>query len=347
MTDKLTPAQLRKIPKVELHRHLDGSIRFDTIRQLAQYHNLDLGVKSADELFEKTVIKEPMNNLEDVLNAFWTGQKVLCSYEALKQVTYENIEDAYNDGVRLLELRFAPVYIAHNKQLALDEIFEGVIDGLTQGMEKFGIQVGLIHIIPRGLDNHKHQDSVNEFLRYRKSHHKNADRLCGFDLADSETSTPFSQYIPLVEQVREEGAGITIHTGENTDAQHVRKSIETYSPHRIGHGIKSIEDPELMTLLKERQIHLEINPTSNWLTHSVENIENHPLGDFYHAGIPISLNSDDPQLMGIDLVREYEIAHHLFGLSGEQLFRLNQDAIGFSFLDKSVREHAYNHFFNT
>jgi adenosine deaminase len=345
MVSKLNNRQLRKISKVELHRHLDGSVRFDTIRELAQYHNLDLGVTSDDELLEKTKIIEPMNNLEEVLNVFWTTQKVLCSYEAIKRVTFENVEDAFNDGVRLLELRFAPVYIAHQKNLALDEIMEGVIDGITMGMEKFGIQVGLIHIIPRGLDNHKHNDSVSEFLKYRKSTHKNADRLCGFDLADSETSTPFSQYIPLVDRVREAGVGITIHTGENTDAQHVRQTIDAYNPQRIGHGIKSSEDAELMTMLKERHIHLEVNPTSNWLTRSVESIETHPFPELYHAGVPVSLNSDDPQLMGIDLVREYEIAQQIFGFTGEQLFRLNQDAISHSFLDASLQEHARNHYF--
>jgi len=334
----LTNTELRKLPKVELHRHLEGSVRFETIRRLAQYHHLDLGVRSDAELRSKTLVDKPMKSLEDVLAAFWTTQKVFCAYEAIKQITLESIEDAFNDGIRLLELRFAPVFMAHGKSLSPDEITEGVLDGVKAGLAAFDMQVGLIHILPRGLDTDLHAASTDSFIRYKQSSHACAYRLCGFDLADSERSTRPEDYAEFTERARSAGAGITIHTGEDTDADHVRRTIEVFNPQRLGHGIKSSHDDELMLMLKERNIHLELCPTSNWLTQSVDSIENHPLRKFYDAGIPFSINSDDPHLMGIDLLNEYHIAHRLFGLDGAQLYRLNQRALEHSFLDEEVKQ---------
>ncbi len=333
---ELNANELRKMPKVELHRHLEGSVRFDTITELARYHHLDLGVKSQDELYKKTKVTEPMKNLEEVLAAFETTRQVFCNYESIKRITFENVEDAFRDGVKLLELRFAPVFIAYQRKIAFDEIIEGVIDGIVQGMEQYPVQVGVIHILPRGLDMFRHQDSLDEFLRYRRGPHRGAQWLCGFDLAAAETTTAISEYIPLVESARQAGLGVTVHTGENTDALHVRETIAAYAPQRIGHGIKSSEDPDTLLLLKERNIHLELCPTSNWLTGSVKSLETHPLPELYRAGVSISINSDDPHLMNIDLVDEYVIAHTIFHLTGEQLYQINKQALCHSFLEPDV-----------
>lgn len=329
---------LRKIPKVELHRHIEGSVRLETIKDLARYHEIDLGAETGDQLLAKTKITEPMKNLESVLDVFWTTQKVFCRYEAIKRITFENVEDAFHDGVKLLELRFAPVFMAHGKDLAFDEIYEGVLDGITKGMETYDIQVGLIHILPRPLEPEKHESSLEEFLRYRRSHHVNSNRLCGFDLADSETTTDTADFVPFIIQARRGGLGITVHTGENTDAHYVRKTITTYAPERIGHGIKCINNSDVLNLVKVNNIHLEICPTSNWLTRSVPSMEKHPLPDLYKEGISLSINSDDPHLMDIDLVEEYARVIKYFQLSEEDLYKINKDTLTHSFLEAEIRE---------
>ncbi len=346
MKSRSRQTALRKLPKIELHRHLDGSIRFETIKALAKHYRIDLGVQSDEELLEQTKIKEPMNNLEDVLDAFWTTQKVLCSYEAVKRVTFENIEDAFEDGVKLLELRFAPVFIAYGKELGFDEIMEGVLDGINLGMNRYDLQVGLIHILPRPMEPHKHAESTQEFLRYKKSIHKNAGRLCGFDLADSETATKPADFIPFIEMARGAGVGITVHTGEDTDARFVEEAIAAYAPSRIGHGIKIIDDQRVMELVKEKNIHLELCPTSNWLTRSVDSIENHTLAELYRAGISISINSDDPHLMDIDLINEYELVNRYFNLTLDDFYKMNKQTIAHSFLDPDIKEYVEKTYFS-
>jgi adenosine deaminase len=271
---------------------------------------------------------------------------VLCSYEAIKRITFENVEDAFEDGVKLLELRFAPVFIAYGKGLGFDEIIEGVLDGMTQGMNRYDLQVGLIHILPRPMEPHKHAESTQEFLRYKKSTHKNAGRLCGFDLADSETTTKPEDFVPFIEMARGAGVGITVHTGEDTDATYVEEAIATYAPSRIGHGIKIIDDQRVMKLVKERNIHLELCLTSNWLTRSVDSIENHPLAKLYRAGISLSINSDDPHLMDIDLINEYELARRYFNLTLDDFYKMNKQTITHSFLDPDIKEYVEATYFS-
>jgi adenosine deaminase len=330
-------SNLLKLPKVELHRHLDGSVRFSTIMDLAKIHKLDLGTNSRDELYKKVTVTKPMTSLEAVLDSFWTTQKVLCSYDAIKRVTFENVEDCFREGSKLVELRFAPVFIQKNKSLGFDEIIEGVIDGVTQGMEKYPIQIGLIHIMPRSLDLQKNLTSTIDILRYRKSHHKNADRLVGIDLADLETDESFTEYKESVLKAQKEGLGVTVHSGEDSSAEHVRRSLEVFNAQRIGHGIQIAKDESVMKLVKERDIALEVCPTSNWLTNIVPSVEEHPIKFLFDQGVKVTLNSDDPHLMGIDLPHEYELARRL-GFTDAEIMTMNRWALEKSFLAQDIKK---------
>ncbi len=335
---KLRTSQIRNLPKVELHRHLDGSVRYETIKDLAKIHNLDLGHVNEQELIAKTKIKTPMKSLQQVLDCFWTTQKVQCCYEAIKRVAFENVEDAFRDGVKLVELRFAPTFLAENKDIQNDEIIEGVLDGITEGMAKYPIQVGLIHILPRSFDYDKNVQSTNDIIRYAKGNHKNADRICGFDLADIEENYDIAAYAKLMDQAREAGLGITVHSGENTGAENVRTSIETFKAQRIGHGIHIWGDNEVMELVRQKDIHLEICPISNWLTNSVPTLEEHPIKHLFAANISLSINSDDPQLMDIDLVKEYQSANQHYGFGIDDFKKMNQMALKHSFLNQDIKE---------
>jgi adenosine deaminase len=338
-TDPETRAHLRALPKVELHRHLDGSLRVQTILELARGRGIDVGS------VERLTITSPMGDLEAVLACFGVLSAVLASAAAISRVTFENIEDAWNDGVRLLELRFAPAFIAQGKNLSNDEIIEGVLDGMTRGMARYPVEVGLIGILPRSAPAEANRRATRDLVRWRGSGAPGADRICGFDLADSEAGVDPAPFVPLVEEAREAGMGITIHSGEDSDAWHVARTLDLFKPRRIGHGIRAWGDRELMARLRDEDVLLEVCPTSNWLTRSVPSLASHPLPLLLRAGVAVSINSDDPRLMAIDLVHEYEICRSLYGFTDAELASTNSAAFAHSFLPAEVTQRVRGLFF--
>jgi adenosine deaminase len=327
---------LRKLPKVELHRHLDGSVRISTIWDIARGHGMDLGVRSLEELRSIAVLGTPRESLQSVLDCFALQQSVLRSFETISRITTENIEDAWRDGVRLLELRFAPAFIGKGKTLTNDEIIGAVLDGMLKGMSLWPVEVGLIGILPRSYPFEVNATATKDLIRWRASGAPGASRICGFDLADLEEGFDPRELAPLVDEAREAGLGITIHTGENTDAEHVARSLEIYRPSRIGHGIRSVGDPDLLSRLADQDILLEISPTSNWITNAVPALSAHPLPALMHAGVPVCVNSDDPNLFGIDLVNEYRVCMEELGLGERELREMNRAALRHSFLPGAV-----------
>ena len=329
---------LKTLPKVETHIHLDGSVRLNTIWEIAQADSIDLGVQSIDELEDICTVREPMNSLQEVLDVFWVHQKVLNSRENIARVTFENVEDAYNDGVVLLELRFAPTFISLRKEgLSNDDIILGVLDGIQAGMHRYDIEVGLIGIGVRGMEEADNMQALLDIIRLKNGDHPHADRLVGYDLAATEAGFETSSFLNLITVAREGGLHITIHSGEDTDAEHVRETLNILGAERIGHGVKSWDDPAVIELIKERDAHLELSVTSNWLTKTSLSIEDHPIKKLYESGVSISINTDDAHLMGIDLMHEYELIIDKFGFTGDDFMKINADALEHSFLSEDIK----------
>jgi adenosine deaminase len=331
-------AELRALPKVELHRHLDGSPRVGTILELARENGIELGARTVEELAAKLTVTSPLRDLETVLRAFGTFQRVLCSVEAISRVTFENVEDAWRDGVKLVELRFAPAFIAGGKPLPHDEIISAVLDGASRGAREFPVEVGLIGILARGQPFAENEKAARALVRWKEGGAAGSERLCGLDLADGEDACDPRDFLPLVDAARAAGLGITIHSGENTTSRHVRRTLEVFRPARIGHGIRAWGDDELLERLREEDVLLEVCPTSNWLTSSVPDLRAHPLPLLRRAGVPVSINSDDPNLFGIDLVNEYRVCAELYGFGAEDFREMNTKALAHSFLPEPARE---------
>ena len=337
---------MRNLPKVELHRHLDGSIRQETIIDITRSHNLDIDISDPDALRRNSMVTSPMQDLAAVLGVFDIIQKVSCSYEAIRRITFENIEDACFDGIKLIELRFSPAFIALNKELKNDEIIEGVLDGMSAGMDKYDVQAGLIGIVSRTLDYEANRSGIEDLANYRKRcQHRGADRIVGFDLADRENTSDPQDFVELVKMAREAELGVTVHSGEDTGPEGVQRTLDVLSPDRIGHGVNAWQDPDVVEQLIEREVLLEICPTSNWLTQCVESVDKHPLPDFYRAGVLTCINSDDPQLMGIDLTHEYELAKKHFAFSMEDFRTMNLMALKKSFLPGEITSAVKRDFF--
>jgi adenosine deaminase len=329
---------LRALPKVELHRHLDGSVRIATIHALGAERGVPLG--TLEELTERAVLRRPRESLEAVLACFATQQQALWSLEAVRRVAFENVEDAWRDGIRLIELRFAPSFIAQGKELPIHGIIEAVADGVVQGAAAYPVQVGLIGILPRSHPLETNALVTRELIRFRAGPHPGARLLVGFDLADAEERFDPLPLVPLVDRARDAGMGITIHSGENTSAAHVARTLDLFRPDRVGHGIRAVDDPALVERLRDEDVLLEVSPTSNWITSAVPSLAAHPLPRLLRAGVPVCVNSDDPNLFGIDLVHEYGVCVRELGMSHAELHAMNQAALRHSFLPEDAKRRA-------
>jgi adenosine deaminase len=174
---------------------------------------------------------------------------------------------------------------------------------------------------------------------------RHQEHFVGFDLADSERDFPLREFVKPIMKAKEADLKVTIHSGEDTPASFVKETIELASPNRIGHGIHAIEDPQVINLIKERDITLEVNPWSNYLTNSVRTIEEHPLKKLFDLGVKVTINSDDPEVLETNLNNEYRIAHEVLGMSFEEIARCNRNAYEASFIPDKEKQRVWSKYF--
>lgn len=323
--------ELTLIPKVELHRHLECSLRLSTFVELAPQVGIEVP-KSEKELKAKFLVTEQMTDLESVLNKFLATQAVLHSEEILTRITYEAIEDASREGIRILELRYAPTFIQMNhNSLSFEKIHRSIVRGLEMAKKnekELPIAVGLIAIIQR-IRPVETGALVTDFVIDHK------DSFVGLDLADNEVGFDAAQFAPLFLRAKKAGLHITVHSGEADvpgAAGFVRESIERLGAERIGHGVQIHKSPEAMEFVRSRGVPLELCPTSNWLTNAVPSTRAHPFRSLMEAGVPVTINSDDPGVFDIDLTHEYQVLADQHGFTREEFDRCNDTAARASFL---------------
>ncbi len=329
--------QLRAIPKVELHRHLECSLRPSTLRELLGLTGLE--VPTDEEAFaEMYLVTQPMDDLEAVLGKFLATQKVLSTEAVLERITFEAIEDAYQDGVRILELRYAPTFIQlGHEHLSFDRIHAAIVRGQNRACAKYNIAVGLIAIIQRVL-SFQDGERVTDFAIANKS------TFVGLDLADNEVGFDSKRFAPLFKRAREAGLHITVHSGEADvpgSPEFVRDAIDVLGAERIGHGVQIYRSPEMVSFVKSRGIPLELCPTSNWLTNAVASLDKHPFKQLMDWGVKVTINSDDPGVFGIDLTNEYRVLHERLGLTLEDFTTCNDTAAAASFISLHARQKAW------
>lgn len=312
--------------QTELHRHLDVSLRPSTALQLAQERGLEPQSTSLEGFCEKLILKQPMKDLGAVLSTFSLFQKILDRPEVLERVTFEVIEDCWNEGTRQVELRFSPSFITELNGLPWSDLLDGVERGLQKGLQTYPeIKAGLICIASRNYGPSSAEQTVEFFI-------KNKNRFIGLDLAGDEANYSSDLFAGTFQNALQNGAKITIHAGEASGPESVWKAIEQLGAKRIGHGIRSIEDPVLVQHLVKNQICLEVCPTSNWLTHVVNRIEDHPLPLLLRSGVPVCINTDDPAVFGVTLPHEVRISKEKMGLTDLEIKKTFEFATQFSFL---------------
>lgn len=317
---------------IELHLHLDGSLRAETVWELANEQGIELPAKSAEEVRLKMEVPEECRTLEEYLERFAIPTMVLQTESALERVTYELVETLANEGVTYAEIRFAP-QLHVQKGLTQDQVTEAAIRGAKRGMEKYpGIRIGLILCCMRGDTNWElNMQTVETTQKYL------GDIVCALDIAGAETLFPTEMFAPIFEKTKEYGLPVTIHAGESAGPESIKTAL-SFGARRIGHGVAAIEDPELMKYLADKKIPLEICVTSNYHTKEVNAIEDHPIRKLFDAGIHVTINSDNMTCSRVDINSELNILRKTFGFTEEEIEQIMQYAYDARFLKDYMNE---------
>jgi adenosine deaminase len=312
-------------PLIDLHRHLDGNVRLETILDLGIKFNLPLPAFHLEGLRPHVQITEPAPGVMAFIDKFKWMVGVLCDYESCQRIAYENVEDAYIEGIDYIELRFSPTFMAESNNLDLFGVVEAVVDGVRKGKRDHGIGVNLIGIISRTYGIDLGWEELNALLSEK-------DHLVGLDLAGDEVNFPASLFIEHFKKGRDAGWQITAHAGESAGPESVWQAVDELGASRLGHAVRAIEDDRLIDTLSERRIGIETSLTSNLQTMTVPDLAIHPAKQFLEKGMLVTLNTDDPGISAIDLVHEYTIAAPAAGLTHDQVHQAQRNALEIAFL---------------
>ncbi|CAG9000464.1 MAG: Adenosine deaminase [Candidatus Celerinatantimonas neptuna] len=321
----------RSLPVVDLHRHLDGNVRVETILDLGEQFGIDLPAKTVDQLRPYVQIQGKENDLLGFLQKLDWMVKVLADLDAVRRVAFENVVDAAHSGLDYAELRFSPYYMAMTHKLPLKGVVEAVIDGVRSASQEYQVQVNLIGILSRTFGQKACKDELLAIL-------SRAGDFVAVDLAGDEKGYPGELFTEHFKLARDRDLAITVHAGEAAGAGSIWQAVLELGACRIGHGVRAIEDPKLIDYLRDNRIGIESCPTSNLQTSTVAAYSEHPLPQFIDAGLLVSLNTDDPGVSHIDLAHEYRIAHEQLGLSLEQLRMLQLGGLEMAFIDDITRQ---------
>jgi adenosine deaminase len=320
----------RSIPKVELHRHLEGSLRLKTMSEVSRA--LGLGLPGTGSLRSMVQIndQEPYT-FTNFLKKFETLRLFYRSPEIITRITYEAIADAAADNVRYMELRFTPVALSRTENFPLREVIGWVIEGARQAEKAIGLHVGLIASVNR----HESPELAEEVVMLALERQK--DGIVGIDLAGNEASFSALPFAGIFQDAKKAGLHITVHAGEWNGPANVAEAIEHLGAERIGHGVRIMEDSSIVALARERGTIFEVCITSNFQSGVVKTLENHPLRRMLEAGLKVTLNSDDPSISRITLSDEYQRAVQKLGLPVSALRTLTMAGVQAAFLSQPER----------
>jgi len=317
-------------PLCDLHRHLDGSLRLETILELAHQHGIALPARDRETLRPHVQVVDAEAGLMEFIAKFRYLSAVLVDPQACCRIARENVEDAACEGIDYIELRFSPWFMAQAHNLDPAEIVEAVIEGVREGELATGVRSQLIGILSRTFGPETCMAELDALLSQR-------DGLVALDLAGDEVRFPPHLFREHFHKARDAGLRVTIHAGEADGAQSIWSAIEDLGAERIGHGIRAIEDENLLDQLVRRDIGLEVCLTSNVHTSAVPGLAEHPAGRLMAHGVKLCLNTDDPGISGIDLPHEYSVAAPRAGLTPAMTAQAQKNALDMAFLSRQEK----------
>jgi adenosine deaminase len=289
------------LPKVDLHRHMEGSIRLRTLLDVRREHGMPLpGTGQLDELVQ--IRRGDEYSFQNFLSKFQTLRQFYKTPEVIERITRETIADAATDNVRYLELRFTPVALSRVENFPLDEVIDWVVNAAQQAEVDFGVTTRLI------VSMNRHESLALAEQAARLAGERISQGIVGLDLAGDEANHPGLEFAGVFREARQSGLHITIHAGEWASAHNVMDAILHLGAERIGHGVRVLEDPDTVALARERVTPFEVCLTSNIQSGVVSTSQAHPLARMLDAGLNATLNTDDPSISQITLSDEYRYA---------------------------------------
>ena len=320
----LTPELLRRLPKAELHVHLDGCLRPATMIDLARKLKVELPARDEQSL-AKWMLVDDARDLEDYLKRFEVTIALLQTPESIERVAYEMVEDAKRDGLRYLEVRYCPL-LSTRQGLSVEDAVAAEWRGLQRGERDFGVIVRIINCTLR----HYHPDVSADLAR--RSVALKDHGVVAFDMAGGEAGRPAADHAEAFRIAREGLLGITVHAGEAAGPESVAQALFACGADRIGHGTHLVQDPALEAYVRDRRALVEINLSSNLQTRAVQSISRHPLRGYLDRGVAVTLNSDSWLMSGTSAAREYWLAHTELGCTRAEIDRMILDGFRGAFL---------------
>jgi len=317
-------------PLIDLHRHLDGSVRLETILDLGRRHHIPLPGATLEELRPHVVVTTPQPGLVEFLAKFRWMTGVLADYDACRRVARENVDDAQREGIRYIELRFSPSFMADAHNLDPSRVTAAVIEGVREGEASTGVKANLIGILTRTYGPVRARRELRALLDHRAE-------IVALDLAGDEGNWPAELFVEHFREGRDAGWQVTVHAGEAAGAQSIVTAVEQLGATRIGHAVRAAEDPAVIDLLRSRRIGIEANLTSNVQTSTVPDYASHPLKKFLEAGLLATINTDDPGISAVDLPHELDVAAPAAGLDEQDIVRALHNAWEIAFLSSGEK----------
>lgn len=315
---------------IDLHLHLDGSLNPKNIIQMAKMSDVKLPFTEEDKLRKQLMVEPDCKNLGEYLEKFDLPLQVLQTEECLEYAVYELLKELKSQGLCYVEIRFAP-QLHMQRGLTQEKVVAAAIKGLNRGKEDFLIEAQLILCCMRGdtnyVQNQETVDVAKEFL---------GKGVCAIDLAGNEAAYPTRDFETLFLEARRQRIPVTLHAGEAAGAQSVEEALKCGAA-RIGHGIHSIENSELLGRLKEEKIFLELCYSSNLQTQAVKCSEDYPLIQFLEKGILVTINTDNMTVSNTTLKREYQLLKQNFHLSDETLLQIAKSSADAAFLSEEEK----------
>lgn len=320
----------RSLPKVDLHRHLEGSLRLSTLLEIGHHYQIEL--PTVDRLGGLVQIGgQEVFTYENFLSKFDTLRLFYRSPQVIARLAREAVHDAALDNVRYLELRFTPVALGRAGGFPVSDVMDWVIDGIQDCEHDFGIKTRLIASVNR-------HESPEIAAQVGHEAIKRIDRgIVGFDLAGNEASFSGLPFASLFQDMHHAGLHLTVHAGEWGGACNIKEGIQHLHAERIGHGVRVVEDPATVDLARERGIAFEVCLTSNLHSGVISNMLDHPLPRMAGLGLKTTLNTDDPSISQVTLSDEYFLACESLDLSLDDLRQNLGNAAQVVFLPETER----------